>query len=493
MDTGIRFNVCLMRPGGYIHSLALLEAAEYINAKMCDLGYESQLQFNKIISSGVNIIFGGHLVAEKILNLEESLVIFNTEQLSENSSTWVTPIYKALLKKHPVWDYSKANADALGRDDIPIITFANCENLKRIPKQDEKSIDLFFYGSINERRKNLLTEIQSRGLRVQTAFGMYGKERDLAMSRSSAILNLNFYDSSVYPQIRAFYPLINEIPVISESWAPGSAPKIHENAVFTEAGPCFVDYIESLLSNGKEFNEQARRKILDFKKSHDDSLPLALSGLEQLVTKFKYIGTSKQYKPVRMNLGSGKDYKQGYLNVDVNPKVNPDILLDLSDRTLFFPLVREIDGQELLISENQFSEILANDVLEHVPDLTVLMSNCLAILKCDGVMKIKVPYDLSYGAWQDPTHIRAFNERSWLYYTDWFWYLGWSRHRFTIDNHEFKLSEFGLQLLKKGVEPDVLSRTPRAIDEISVTLRKIELTENDKMVLKSRSNVMGDM
>jgi len=43
------------------------------------------------------------------------------------------------------------------------------------------------------------------------------------------------------------------------------------------------------------------------------------------------------------------------------------------------------------------------------------MTNCLKLLRVGGVFKILVPYDLSYGAWQDPTHIRAFNERSWLY------------------------------------------------------------------------------
>jgi len=68
-------------------------------------------------------------------------------------------------------------------------------------------------------------------------------------------------------------------------------------------------------------------------------------------------------------------------------------------------------------------------VLEHITDLKTYMTNCLELLKVGGVMEITVPYDLSLGAWQDPTHCRAFNQNSWLYYTEWSWYLGWEKQK----------------------------------------------------------------
>jgi len=61
------------------------------------------------------------------------------------------------------------------------------------------------------------------------------------------------------------------------------------------------------------------------------------------------------------------------------------------------------------------------------------MKSCLDLLKVGGIFEINVPYDLSLGAWQDQTHVRAFNENSWLYYTDWFWDMGWTEARFTSD------------------------------------------------------------
>jgi SAM-dependent methyltransferase len=83
------------------------------------------------------------------------------------------------------------------------------------------------------------------------------------------------------------------------------------------------------------------------------------------------------------------------------------------------------------------NEIIENDVLEHVPNLEMLMGNCLRLLNIGGKFIINVPYDLSYGAWQDPTHIRAFNQNSWLYYTSWFWYLGWFEYRFEISRFQW--------------------------------------------------------
>lgn len=117
-----------------------------------------------------------------------------------------------------------------------------------------------------------------------------------------------------------------------------------------------------------------------------------------------------------------------------------------------------------------FERIIAHDVLEHIPNLVGAMTNCLSLLAEGGMMDILVPYDLSRWAWRDPTHVRAFNEESWLYYTDWAWYLGWIEHRFVLDKLEFVVAE--------GVNPETpiaaLTSCPRAIDAMKVILRKIK-------------------
>lgn len=167
-----------------------------------------------------------------------------------------------------------------------------------------------------------------------------------------------------------------------------------------------------------------------------------------------------------LNLGSGKDWREDCINADIQRRVKSDWCLDIQD----------VHWGELLVTRKgdyrvkpeMFDVILANDVLEHLPDLTKAMTNCKELLKAGGEMRIHVPYDLSYGAWQDPTHVRAFNEKSWLYYTDWHWYLGWE-DRFHLTHLEFTLSEVGESL---KLPQDEILRTPRAVDSMYVILQK---------------------
>ena len=189
--------------------------------------------------------------------------------------------------------------------------------------------------------------------------------------------------------------------------------------------------------------------------------------------------------PRRINLGSGKDFRADALNIDISDDWQPDLVADVCR-----PLPK--DGREtfstrrfgeVVIAHGAFDEIIANDVLEHVRDLVCAMTNYLQLLREGGSFHILVPYDLSYGAWQDPTHVRAFNERSWLYYTDWFWYLGWRTHRFVMDSLEFVPGALGAQMMGEGQPDELIVRTPRAIDAMKVTLRKIALTDEDEQAL----------
>jgi SAM-dependent methyltransferase len=186
--------------------------------------------------------------------------------------------------------------------------------------------------------------------------------------------------------------------------------------------------------------------------------------------------------PKSLNLGSGKDFRDDFFNIDVDDTWAPDAVCDLStigDLAQGIPFDTARFGA-VRLSLGCFDKIIANDVLEHVPDLMSMMTRCLQLLEIGGVFQISVPYDLSYGAWQDPTHVRAFNERSWLYYTDWFWYMGWSDTRFAVDRFDFVPSPFGEELKGRNIPREDILRTPRAIDSMTVVLRKVTLTAEDR-------------
>ena len=143
------------------------------------------------------------------------------------------------------------------------------------------------------------------------------------------------------------------------------------------------------------------------------------------------------WQPERINLGSGKDYKSGWLNLDVLARAEPDLVLDLAATMRLPHEAHSAVAGALRLDAGSVAVINANNVLEHVPDLPALMTNCLALLKTGGEMLVEVPFEGAPTAWQDPTHVRAMNENSWLYYTDWFWYLGWFEHRFAVAGSNF--------------------------------------------------------
>ena len=184
--------------------------------------------------------------------------------------------------------------------------------------------------------------------------------------------------------------------------------------------------------------------------------------------------------PRKLNMGSGKDWREDYFNTDFDPYWEPDAVLDFSRE---LPIGQPLETQRfgtVALQNNWFDEIIANDVLEHIPNLTLAMTSCLNLLRVGGVFRISVPYDLSWGAWQDPTHVRAFNERSWLYYTDWFWYMGWTEARFDLAKFDLGLSPVGQALAKQQVKGEDLVRHPRAVDQLKVVLQKRLLTEAEK-------------
>lgn len=122
--------------------------------------------------------------------------------------------------------------------------------------------------------------------------------------------------------------------------------------------------------------------------------------------------------PETLHLGSGKDFRSDCFNVDINALWRPDAQLDFSKALHFGEIIETERFGPIQLKPSMFKRIVCNDVLEHIPDLVTTMKNGLDILETGGEFEISVPYDLSLGAWQDPTHVRAFNENSWVYYCE---------------------------------------------------------------------------
>ncbi|MBF0611039.1 MAG: hypothetical protein G8345_04735 [Magnetococcales bacterium] len=180
--------------------------------------------------------------------------------------------------------------------------------------------------------------------------------------------------------------------------------------------------------------------------------------------------------PLRMNLGSGRRKMVDAINVDINNYWSPDVVADISKPLSLPILIRCERFGEFILHPGSMREIHAHHLLEHITDQVTTMRNCLDLLAEGGILVISVPYDLSCGAWQDPTHIRAFNENSWLYYTEWHHFLGWQDACFEQIDFQMGLSQLGLELQNQGASQEEILRSPRAVDQIGVVLKKRRLT-----------------
>jgi SAM-dependent methyltransferase len=429
-------HLAVMQPTGYVHSLGFLDQARYLRHHLRRMGAQVTLSKNRLREDAINIVFGAHLGFPAEWKRRHTCLFFNLEQLGHGGAS-VAPAYLELLRGSAVIDYDAANVPAYCSDpaDVPVVPFLYAPYLhdaNPIPLE-ERPIDLLFFGSLNPRRRALIERIEANGTSVAMFdHPIYGEERDHFIRQSKAVLNCHFYESSRFEQARAFHSLSLGTPVISERTAQTLPPAAFDEAVFWFDGGSLESVFRHQFGQAAFFDD-ARAKLQAFRR-HDpveayaDLLAFA-AGYHQAQARTR---SAEPWRPREMNLGSGKDYKAGWLNVDILERAEPDLVLDLG-RELSLPLQAPgCRGGEIVLEAGGLERVYANNVLEHVPDLPMLMGNVLTLLKEGGEFQIEVPYEKALTAWQDPTHLRALNENSWLYYTDWFWYLGWFEHRFEV-------------------------------------------------------------
>src|SRR5690348_8696690 len=81
----------------------------------------------------------------------------------------------------------------------------------------------------------------------------------------------------------------------------------------------------------------------------------------------------------KLNLGSGWYPKQGFVNVDCDPRYPADVIHDLEKTPWPF-------------EDNQFELIEADHVLEHLGEIRAVMSELHRILRPGGILRIRVPH-----------------------------------------------------------------------------------------------------
>lgn len=97
----------------------------------------------------------------------------------------------------------------------------------------------------------------------------------------------------------------------------------------------------------------------------------------------------------KLNIGSGEDYKKGWINLDYNTKYKSDIIHNLDKFP--YPFKKE-----------EFDYIYCSHVLEHVDDLFKTLKELSRILKKEGIIHIRVPHFSNGIGYNDLSHKRFF-------------------------------------------------------------------------------------
>lgn len=105
----------------------------------------------------------------------------------------------------------------------------------------------------------------------------------------------------------------------------------------------------------------------------------------------------------RLDIGCGKFKREGFTGVDS---------IDFGDN-IVYDLEKGLPEE---IKSGTIEYIIADNLLEHIGNLIVLMNDCYRVLKKDGLFEIIVPLFPTKGAIKDPTHVRFFIEESFDYF-----------------------------------------------------------------------------
>ncbi len=253
-----KYCIWVVSPAGYTHSHAFDEIALGLQSAFRELGYDAPIVHSPRDISGCPVVLGWNLIPHLgSLTVPEGTVLYNLEQI-QTPSPWMTQRYIDLLRSYPVWDYSGKNIEALSRMGVKKVKFCGigyAPELTRI-KPLPCDIDVLLYGSLNDRRCDILNGLIDLGFKVEALFDIYGEARDRYIARSRIVLNIHYYEAKVFEIVRISYLLANGRFVVSEE---GADPELERSFQGGVAFAGYYDLVDACLRYSKE--DKSREEI----------------------------------------------------------------------------------------------------------------------------------------------------------------------------------------------------------------------------------------
>ena len=113
----------------------------------------------------------------------------------------------------------------------------------------------------------------------------------------------------------------------------------------------------------------------------------------------------KHRQGIKLDIGCGSNKQSGFVGLDIRALPTVDIIHNAE--SIPYPL-----------PDDCCSTILVSHLVEHIcPKRFIdVMNEWWRIMRVGGQLLISMPYGVSFGFIQDPTHCNAMNEASWTYF-----------------------------------------------------------------------------
>lgn len=131
----------------------------------------------------------------------------------------------------------------------------------------------------------------------------------------------------------------------------------------------------------------------------------------------------------KLNIGSGRDRKEGYVNLDIIKLKEVDVVWDL-------------DRYPYPYKDNTFEEVYADNIMEHLSSIIKPMEEIYRICKNGAIVNIIVPYTPSVWAFVDPTHKQFYTYFTMNYFMEKDMLNYYSKARFQILKRNIVFNKF---------------------------------------------------
>ena len=144
---------------------------------------------------------------------------------------------------------------------------------------------------------------------------------------------------------------------------------------------------------------------------------------------------------MKLNIGCGNRKSDGFVNLDIDKSVKPDVLADLSSGNLPF-------------KDNTFNEITATHILEHIGDgFMNLIKEIYRVSENNATINIVVPHYNHWTFHADPTHVRVIDINMFNLFNK-----EWCRHDKLVNNGSSNyayLYDVDFRILEYSYRPEI--------------------------------------